>query len=289
MSRLYDLHLRNQWSSSGSSGLSVVDVTNVKPPLDSRWQSSLYFNLTDGQNAPEFDDSTVERCQLQWKSSLYGGNPFAEGQVYWMVGWYLFDPTWPNYTATVRWQTVMEVHPENGSGNTAANASLALEVYGLDTRIVRTPGPGFNHQYEWPSTSGSSGYPGTTLDRGNWHYYRMGFKHTSGTTGWLTVYRDNVLVVNRTGIATSSGGSNYYPMIGPYRTSAVTGPAKMWIAGCELHDSDPGYITDAGGGTPTTPTSPLDDDPAPATGISITVPNVPGPLWVGRRCTDYSN
>lgn len=189
-------------------------------PPDNRWDRSIRMELRDGDFPPggEFAwGSGSEVAQVQ--SSQY----YVYNTVRWTEFWMMFSQL-GTYSG---WKLYTESHLPSGG----TLAPWGDEALSSSRRFRHWTGPG-----QWEAAYGGS----SDLDMGVWHHFRIAHLNTTGSNGWYLVYRDNSLILSFNGI-TSAAAQNWYPKIGFYRGSASTGTDIGYIAGFQIHDSDPGY------------------------------------------------
>lgn len=149
-----------------------------------------------------------------------------------------------------------EVHTQGGQGS----APWGENVTTTQRQLRRTPSSGFDHV--WPVAARSA------IDFGAFHWFAYGFSHTTSTNGFSELQIDGSLVYSETGIRTSGDGAPWYPKLGFYRWSSISGTDVCYIAGWSLHDARPTYP--GGGGEP--PSTP---------GVTSDIPATSGQTFIG--------
>lgn len=240
MAVIQALATRSDWGGlQGGSGVQsrLADSFSVLPP-DARWDRSIRMELRDGDIAPWQSDAEVAQAQ---RTNTDGGvRIYPFNTVRWTEFWIRIDQVGSDYA----WNFYTETHLPSGG----TQAPWAMHVNGGTQKLRHWIGPG-----SWTVRDGGA----SSIDLGNWHHIRIGQYITNTTAGWYELYYDNTRVYRFDGI-TNQNTDYQYPKIGWYRSITSSGTEIAYIAGFQVHDTNPGY--------------PGSGPPAPTTSVSITTP-----------------
>lgn len=236
MAIIRTLDRRSQWGTwqgpAGGEGTRAFDDFAAVPP-DARWDRSIHMRRFQGDYSQWIpgDAGTLSRAQLQ------GPQIYPMETMRWTEFWIRFN----SVAVRVSDDFHMCVESHTPSANPGGVWTLNLSENPTVTKFRRWVGPGsFTHTWNGEAA----------LDPGVWHHYRIGCKPSTGSTGELYYYRDNVLMYSSVGTANTTQSGTHYPEIGFYTYWSVTGTDDMNIAGFQVHDTNPGYPGGGGGPTP---------------------------------------
>lgn len=233
MAELLTRHRRQDWGGlQGGSGVAsrIADDFTVLPP-EARWDRSIRCTLQNGDIAPwsnQGSSSSVSVAQVQAAT-----HQDSTRRDRWISMWLRYEQV--AAYSSLDFHFSHEVH----TTGSALSAAWGENVTTSQRQLRRTPS-GYNHV--WPNAARSS------LDIGIWHWYSYGFGWATGSTGFAELQIDSSLVYSETNIVTSADGAAWYPKLGWYRYSSVSGTDVCYIAGWALHDSRPTYPGGGGAG-----------------------------------------
>ena len=267
MPRLAERHTLSKWTSDvihiAFDGSSITDSATYLPPTGvvtasgTRPTTAVRINYLGG------DWNGNDRCERGIGMTSGNGLQMVEGGVYWADYWQRVETfansgQYHNDFSQVRDSNTNPGDPSPSPAWACVNGG-AMMLRNLWTKTTGTIGPTL------PFPAGSM-----SIGTATWIHWQVGFKWTTGTTGWFQVWRNDVKTVDQTGIrtarATSSGASWRF---GIYRDVNSFGDqdVEWYLWGLEIWNERPSSTT------------PPPVDPPPTTRPALPTP----PEVAGRR------
>lgn len=225
-----------------------------------RYNSSIWINQTCStcSHAMNFinpnsvvtqkDGNYIMRVNLSSNDSFTAGGSRSElshyainttQQTEYWYGFSLYIPLdWQNETKQV-WNIFAQWHAQPERGELSTSPPLALELDNNTLRIYSRNTSVFNITNTSQITTTT--YVLSNLLKGQWDNYVFNVKWSSGSDGFLNVWRNNVLVLNKTGPNTYNDTVAPYWKLGIYRDNTSVSPRVVYFDNIKMGDNTSSY------------------------------------------------